>query len=268
MRVRFRWTPPTWWCGPSSGVCRRRAFEVGGLIVRSRNAIPHSRGLGSSAAAVVGGLAAANGLVAQSDSVILSQDDLVQLSSEFEGHPDNASAAVLGGTVVSWTEGDGPAGPVRRGRTATASGHPPVSRHSPDALVDRRDACGAPRRGQSRRRAVQPQPGGADGGGAHRTPRSADGSDRRPSASAATGGGDARLSGISLSAAPLWRGSGAFGRRACGYRVQYGAGVAGRGRSSTAPPTDSPSARCRSDEGVRWASPTCAARRRARDRTE
>lgn len=80
-----------------------------GLIVRSRNTIPHSRGLGSSAAAVVGGLAVANGLVAQSDSAEPASDvELVQLSSEFEGHPDNASAAVLGGTVVSWTEGDGP----------------------------------------------------------------------------------------------------------------------------------------------------------------
>jgi homoserine kinase len=79
-----------------------------GLIVRCRNAIPHSRGLGSSAAAVVGGLAAANGLVEQSDSTPMSEADLVQLASEFEGHPDNASAAVLGGTVVSWTEGEGP----------------------------------------------------------------------------------------------------------------------------------------------------------------
>jgi homoserine kinase len=80
---------------------------VAGLIVRSRNAIPHSRGLGSSAAAVVGGLAAANGLVVQSDSSPASDVELIQLSSEFEGHPDNASAAVLGGAVVSWTEGDG-----------------------------------------------------------------------------------------------------------------------------------------------------------------
>ena len=39
-----------------------------GLNVRCRNDIPHSRGLGSSAAAVVGGLAAANGLVTQADS--------------------------------------------------------------------------------------------------------------------------------------------------------------------------------------------------------
>ena len=75
-----------------------------GLRVRCRNDIPHSRGLGSSAAAVVGGLAAANGLAAQADCPTMSEDELVQISSEFEGHPDNAAAAVLGGAVVSWTE--------------------------------------------------------------------------------------------------------------------------------------------------------------------
>lgn len=74
-----------------------------GLKVICRNAIPHSRGLGSSAAAVAGGLAAANGIVAQTDSDTLSTAELIQLSSEFEGHPDNAAAAVLGGAVVSWT---------------------------------------------------------------------------------------------------------------------------------------------------------------------
>lgn len=81
--------------------------DATGLIVRCRNNIPHSRGLGSSAAAVVGGLAAANGLVAQTDLTPLTQAQLIQLSSEFEGHPDNASAAVLGGAVVSWTATDG-----------------------------------------------------------------------------------------------------------------------------------------------------------------
>ena len=78
-----------------------------GLKVQCRNAIPHSRGLGSSAAAVVGGLGAVNGLVAQAGSNPLSQDQLIQLSSEFEGHPDNAAAAVLGGAVVSWTDRSG-----------------------------------------------------------------------------------------------------------------------------------------------------------------
>ena len=100
-----------------AGVC------ANGLIVRSRNAIPHSRGLGSSAAAVVGGLAAANGLIAQSASAPMSDADLVQLASEFEGHPDNASAAVLGGTVVSWTESDGP---MRRYAAAQVRLHPDI----------------------------------------------------------------------------------------------------------------------------------------------
>lgn len=91
---------------------------VPGMIVRCRNDIPHSRGLGSSAAAVVGGLAVVNGLVAQVRSAPFSEHDLIQLSSEFEGHPDNASAAVLGGGVVSWTDADGPvlkyaAAPIR-----------------------------------------------------------------------------------------------------------------------------------------------------------
>lgn len=79
-------------------------FTAAGLRMRCRNAIPHSRGLGSSASAVVGGLAAANGLVAQTDRSPHSDADLVQLSSEFDGHPDNTSASVLGGAVVSWTD--------------------------------------------------------------------------------------------------------------------------------------------------------------------
>ncbi|WP_310771982.1 homoserine kinase [Mycobacterium sp. Z3061] len=82
----------------AAGVC------AAGLVVRCRNDIPHSRGLGSSAAAVVSGLAVVNGLVAQTDSAPLSEAQLIQLASEFEGHPDNASAAVLGGAVVSWAD--------------------------------------------------------------------------------------------------------------------------------------------------------------------
>lgn len=78
--------------------------SAAGLAVRCRNVIPHSRGLGSSAAAVVGGLAAVNGLLAQADSTPLSETQLIQLASQFEGHPDNAAAAVLGGAVVSWTD--------------------------------------------------------------------------------------------------------------------------------------------------------------------
>lgn len=79
-----------------------RAGGVGvpGVRITCDNAIPHSRGLGSSASAAVGGLVAANGLMGG----VLTTGHLVQLSSEFEGHPDNAAASVLGGVVVSWTE--------------------------------------------------------------------------------------------------------------------------------------------------------------------
>jgi len=88
-----------------------RGFEAAGVAVAGFhlecvNAIPHSRGLGSSAAAVVGGLAAASALVA-ADGRRPALDDvqLVQLSSEFEGHPDNAAASVLGSAVVTWSHG-------------------------------------------------------------------------------------------------------------------------------------------------------------------
>lgn len=82
---------------------RAAGSAVAGLNVRCRNNIPQSRGLGSSAAAVVGGLAAVNGLVTQAGVNPMSEAELIQRASEFEGHPDNAAAAVLGGGVVSWT---------------------------------------------------------------------------------------------------------------------------------------------------------------------
>ncbi|MQY30051.1 homoserine kinase [Nocardia aurantia] len=101
--------------GPSHLVVRaiERGLESAGvwsdgLDVVCRNVIPHSRGLGSSASAVVGGLAAGRGLAAKFDAELAcSADELVQLAAEFEGHPDNASASVLGGVVVSWTETEG-----------------------------------------------------------------------------------------------------------------------------------------------------------------
>ncbi|WP_454942313.1 homoserine kinase [Corynebacterium argentoratense] len=76
------------------------AVEVPGLKVVCHNVIPQSRGLGSSAAAAVAGVAAANGLAGG----VLSESEVVQLASAFEGHPDNAAASVLGDAVVSWTD--------------------------------------------------------------------------------------------------------------------------------------------------------------------
>ncbi|WIM68612.1 homoserine kinase [Corynebacterium breve] len=74
--------------------------EAPGLKVTCHNNIPQSRGLGSSAAAAVSGVVAANALAGNP----LDTKTVVQLASAFEGHPDNAAASVLGDAVVSWTE--------------------------------------------------------------------------------------------------------------------------------------------------------------------
>ena len=66
------------------------------------NAIPHGKGLGSSAAAVVAGLVAARGLLA--DPAPLDDDTVFALATAAEGHPDNAAAAVFGGFVLSWVD--------------------------------------------------------------------------------------------------------------------------------------------------------------------
>lgn len=77
-----------------------------GLELRCVNAIPHGRGLGSSAAAVVAGLVGARALV--NDPEQLDDDALLALACEFEGHPDNAAPALHGGATIAWTDEDGP----------------------------------------------------------------------------------------------------------------------------------------------------------------
>ncbi len=79
---------------------RAAGMAAPGLRVVCHNRIPQSRGLGSSAAAAVAGVAAANGL----SGFALTDDQVIQEASVFEGHPDNAAASVLGGAVVSWTD--------------------------------------------------------------------------------------------------------------------------------------------------------------------
>lgn len=61
------------------------------------NQIPPGRGLGSSAAAIVGALLAANYWAGQP----LTQDELLQMAAELEGHPDNVAPALMGGLTVS-----------------------------------------------------------------------------------------------------------------------------------------------------------------------
>ena len=88
----------------------RMAFAVTGgqppgLGLRCVNRIPHGRGLGSSAAAVVAGLLAARAL---SRPEKLPDDALLPLASEIEGHPDNVAACLGGGLTIAWTAPDGP----------------------------------------------------------------------------------------------------------------------------------------------------------------
>ena len=82
------------------------AFEVAGRAFRGArvgcvNRIPLSRGLGSSAAAWVGGLVAANALMGEP----LDRDALLAAATRAEGHPDNVAAAILGGLAVSCADG-------------------------------------------------------------------------------------------------------------------------------------------------------------------
>jgi len=76
-----------------------------GLSIRAVNRIPHGRGLGSSAAAVVAGISAARGLIAEPEA--LSAEIALAIATEFEGHPDNAAPAIYGGATVAWSGADG-----------------------------------------------------------------------------------------------------------------------------------------------------------------
>jgi homoserine kinase len=83
-----------------------RAFEAlhpaDGIAFRLRSEIPLARGLGSSAAAIVAGLFAADHLF----ELGLSKEDFLARATEIEGHPDNVAAAIYGGFVICG-EGEG-----------------------------------------------------------------------------------------------------------------------------------------------------------------
>lgn len=74
-----------------------------GIALRAMNVIPHGRGLGSSASAIVGGLTLARSLVLTGEQY-MSDDDLITLATELEGHPDNVAAAFYGGATIAWIE--------------------------------------------------------------------------------------------------------------------------------------------------------------------
>ena len=84
-----------------------RAFEslhpADGIAFRLRSEIPLARGLGSSAAAIVAGLFAADHLF----ELALSKEEMLARATALEGHPDNVAAAIYGGFVVCGADPEG-----------------------------------------------------------------------------------------------------------------------------------------------------------------
>ena len=94
-----------------------RAFEAlhpaDGIAFRLKSGIPLARGLGSSAAAIVAGLFAADHLF----ELALSKQEMLAKATELEGHPDNVAAAIYGGFVIC--------GPGERDTATAARFDPP-----------------------------------------------------------------------------------------------------------------------------------------------
>lgn len=70
--------------------------DMPGVRLIQEDYIPHTRGLGSSAACIVAGLIAANDL----SGCNFDKNQLAQIAAKIEGHPDNSNPAILGGMVV------------------------------------------------------------------------------------------------------------------------------------------------------------------------
>jgi homoserine kinase len=95
------------------------ARRPGGFAIRVRNPIPLASGLGSSAAAVVGGLVVARALTGRA----VPQAEMVSLATAMEGHADNVMPALLGGMVICYL---GAAGEVRHLRLDPSSRLVPI----------------------------------------------------------------------------------------------------------------------------------------------
>ena len=85
-------------------LARAGVHDQPALHLRCRNAVPHGRGLGSSATAIVTGVIAATALLDPDD---MDLEEAVHIASALEGHPDNAAASVLGGMTLGWHSRDG-----------------------------------------------------------------------------------------------------------------------------------------------------------------
>jgi homoserine kinase len=85
----------------AQSVFARAGIEMPELDIGIRSDIPLTRGLGSSASAIVGALVAANALTGYA----LTNDELFQMATAIEKHPDNVGASLFGGIVVAAWDG-------------------------------------------------------------------------------------------------------------------------------------------------------------------
>lgn len=99
-----------------------------GMRVSCLNRIPHGRGLGSSAAAVVAGVVAAAASYAE-PAKDLPRSAMLNLVTALEGHPDNVAACLLGGFTIAWTSSAPDGAPARSPADALGGGvvEPPVA---------------------------------------------------------------------------------------------------------------------------------------------
>jgi homoserine kinase len=81
-------------------------IAVPGLLLEAHNVIPHGRGLGSSGAAIVSGVMAAQGLLA--GIADFTSSELLAVATDMEGHPDNIAPSLFGGLTIAWMTDQGP----------------------------------------------------------------------------------------------------------------------------------------------------------------
>ncbi|GAB1694134.1 homoserine kinase [Krasilnikovia sp. M28-CT-15] len=126
-----------------------------GVAVHCVNRIPQARGLGSSSAAIVGGVLLARALVTDGADR-LDDAAALRVAARLEGHPDNVAPCLLGGFTIAWTEAAGARAvrletaegvcptvfvPAERGLTATArAALPPQVPHADAAFNAARSA--------------------------------------------------------------------------------------------------------------------------------
>lgn len=79
---------------------RAMGSEPPGFSLTCHNVIPHTRGMGSSSAAIVGGLVLARAMVA-GGQLLLDDDAIFRLAAGLEGHPDNVAPAMYGGFTIA-----------------------------------------------------------------------------------------------------------------------------------------------------------------------